>query len=929
MTRTYFKTKLLILLALLLLSGRNTLRAQHLQASLSHYSTEDGLPSNAIAKLTSDDYGYLWISTWNGISRFDGYHFYNYKTGVVSGIRGLHNRVDAMIIDQAQNVWLKMYDGRMFVINRKTDRIEDPLEGISGHEQYHVDYFFTPYVTTTSDVLISYDDIGLYKLRLDRNGFKQDLITTGNLRVNAVVEGYRNDIWVGTDKGVHRINMPNLSLERKGYFEDEHITRLATNGYNIFVGTKSGKILQFSYGQEPTLVKDFGREITGLYVDSHGLIWFSDLGDGAYRLNPKTGDVKFFTQRLTAPEFTSRGAEFGESLGVVWVRMNHGGYGYYNREADEVEYFHNDPVNPWNLSNTVNARLEMNEGVVWESTIRRGLEKLEVLKRIIPRSFLVKDATSTLANEIRAMHHDKKRNVTLLANKSGQIFVFDGNMNLKTIITHDSNGQPISRPYGISQDSQGNYWVSDKDNGLYRITPKGSGYTVVNFRHHDNDPYSLSANSAYLTVEDKQGNIWVATYGGGVNVLRKDKNGRYIALHAKNVMKHYPHNAYMKVRTIAMDDEGNIWAGTTDGILIMQIRNNKVVIQPLEAPEDIEKGLMSNDIVCLARDNQGVMWVGTNSGGLSRTTTKDKNGVWQFENYGIEQGLPSEEIHSITFDDKGNVWFSTDHILCSFDAQKKIISTFSNLEGVDDTMTSEGAAITLSNGNILFGTLNGYYTVDRKKLMTKTGSLLKLRITDFLIDGVIQTPRTPGQAYDYYVPESKSVKLLQQDGEFSFRFAALNYQLQHRVHYQYKLEGYDEDWQNAGKDRMATYSNLPSGTYQFQVKAFLLESPENYDMRTIEVVIPHSFLLSSKAIWVYLIMLTIIALTALWWYQRRLRLKNANLNANGNANGNESELTESGDVLSEDIKLDVDDAPYADVTEVGMFESEGDDSHLK
>ena len=193
-------------------------------------------------------------------------------------------------------------------------------------------------------------------------------------------------------------------------------------------------------------------------------------------------------------------------------------------------------------------------------------------------------------------------------------------------------------------------------------------------------------------------------------------------------------------------------------------------------------------------------------------------------------------------------------------------------------MTSEGAAITLSNGNILFGTINGYYTVDRSKLITKKGSLLKLRITDFLVDGVIQTPRQPGQAYDYYVPESKSVKLLQQDGEFSFRFAALNYQLQHRVHYQYKLEGYDEDWQNAGKDRMATYSNLPSGTYQFQVKAFLLESPENYDMRTIEVVVPASFLLSSKAIWSYLILLTILALTALWWYQQRL--KNGNVNAN-------------------------------------------------
>ena len=924
---TDLKTKLLILLAVLLLSVPMNLRAQQLQASLSHYSTEDGLPSNAIANFTSDDYGYLWIATWNGISRFDGYHFYNYKTGITSGIKGLHNRVDNMIIDQAQNVWLKMYDGRIFVINRKTDRIEDPLEGISGHEQYRVDYFFTPYVTSTGDVLIYFVDVGLYKLRLDRSGIKQDLITTSNLTVTAVVEGYRNDVWVGTNQGVHRIDMSNLALERKGYFLDENITRLASNGYNIFVGTKSGKIMQFSYGQEPTLVKDHGKEITSLFIDSYGLIWFSDLGDGAYRLDPKTGDTKFFNQRVPAPEFTSRGAEFVEALGTVWIRMNHGGFGYYNREGDEVMYFHNDPINPWNLSNTVNAHLEMNEGVIWESTNRRGLEKLEVLKRIIPRNYLVHDAMSTLENEVRAMLHDKKRNVTLLANKKGKIFVFDSHMNLINTITHDSNGQPISRPYGMSQDSQGNYWVCDKDNGVYKITPTSGGYHVENFRHNDKGPYSLSHNGAYLSVEDRQGNIWIATYGGGVNVLRKEKNGRYVALHPKNVMKRYPHDAYMKVRTIAMDKEGKIWAGTTDGILIMQIRNNNIIIQPLESPDDLEKGLMSNDIVCLASDNEGVMWVGTNSGGLSRTTTKDKQGRWQFENYGIEQGLPSEEIHSITFDNKGNVWFATDHILCSLDPKKKILSTFSSLDGVDDTMCSEGSAISLTNGNILFGTIDGYYTVDRSKLVTKKGSLLRLRITDFYLDDELQSPRLDS-TFSQYIPEASRVELPVKNCKIAFRFAALNYQLQHRIHYQYMIEGYDDDWQNATKERLATYENLPSGTHKFHVKAFLLESPENYDMRTIEIVVPPTPLLSTTAIWIYLILLALLAAAGLWWYQHN-KLKGQQPEADEETGDEESELTESGDVLSEDIKLDVDDAPYADVTEVGMFEGVRDDSHLK
>ena len=919
MTTTDLKTILFSTLALLMLSVPTELRAQQLQASLSHYSTEDGMPSNTVAALCTDDYGFLWLATWNGISRFDGYHFYNYKTGAASGVRGLHNRVDNMVIDLSQNIWLKMYDGRVFVINRKTDRIEDPLEGISDHDDFHVDYFFQPYVTSTGDVLISYDDIGLYKLRLDRNGLKQDLITTGQLSVNSVVEGYRNDIWAATDKGVHRINMVNMSLERRGYFLNEHITRLATNGYNIFAGTKSGKILQFSYGRDSTLVKDIGREITSLYVDKHGQIWFSDLGDGAYRLDPQTGDVKFYNQRVLAPEFTSRGAEFGEALGVLWIRMNHGGYGYYNRATDEVEYFHNDPSNPWNLSNTVNARLEMNDGVVWESTNRRGLEKLEVMKQTIARTLLVKNPTSSLDNEIRAMLHDKKRNHTLLANKHGQIFVFDGKMNHLSTITHDNNGHPIGRPYGMSQDSKGNYWVSDKDNGLFKITPNGNSYSVENIRHNDKDPYSLSDNAAYQCVEDRQGNIWVATYGGGVNVLRKDKNGRYIALHAKNVMKRYPHNRYRKVRTIAMDKEGKIWAGTTDGILTLQIRNNNIILQPLEMSDDMTKCLMSNDIVCLATDSHGTMWVGTNSGGLSRAVKKDSKGRWEFENFGIEQGLPSEEIYSITFDNKGNVWFSTEHILCSFDPQKKILTTFSSLDGVDDTMCSEGAAITLSNGNVIFGTLEGYYFVDRNKLVTKKGSLLKLRITDFFLNGIIQTPRMPDQAFDYYVPESKKVKIPESNSTFAFRFAALNYQFQHRIHYQYMLEGYDDEWQNAGKDRMATYSNLSGGTYQFKVKAFLLESPENYDIRTIEVVVPYSF----TSFIVYFILLLLVAGLVYYWYRRRHK------SSNDEDEPSPSELTETSDVLSEDIELEVDDTPYADVTEVGVFESVRDDSHLK
>ena len=868
----YLKTILFTLPMLLLLLCPTDMRAQHLQATLSHYSTADGLPSNAISYLTSDDYGYVWIATWNGVSRFDGFNFYNYKTGIHSGIPGLHNRLDCIIVDQAQNVWMKMYDGRIFVINRQTDCIIDPLANVSGHEDYRVDYFFNPHVTSTGDVLVSYGNNGFYKFHLDRTGLKGDLVNTEGLIVKSVAEGYHNDLWIGTNKGVHRMNPSNMALESKGFLTDEDVTQLTSNGYNIYAGTTSGKIIQFSYGDEPQLVYDWGHPITGIFVDSHGLLWFSDNEDGCLRLNRETGNIKRFIQRTMVPEFTSRGAEFSEALGVVWARMNHGGYGYYNRENDEIEYFHNDPSNPWNLSNTVNARLEMNDGVVWESTIRRGFEKLEILKNNIPRTHLVPGAENTMENETRALYYDAQQQLLLIGNKKGTLFLIDKHGNQQTL-THDSKGEPFGRFYGISGDSKGNYWLCDKDKGVYKMTPNANdGFTITNFHHDEDDLWSLSSNNAYQAVEDRHGNIWVATYGGGVNILVKKKDGGYHVYSPQNMLKKYPQHSYQKVRTIEMDKDGYIWAGTTDGILIMTLKGDKFSATPLTAPSDPLKGLSSNDIICLRRDQGGVMWVGTNSGGLSRTTSKDDNGCWQFENYGIESGLPSEEIRSITFDNKGNVWFATDNILCSFDTQKKILTTFSSLDGVDDTMCSENAAISLPGGKIIFGTLDGYYTVDRNNLINKTGSLLKLRITDFFLNDEQQSPRL-NETFDYYVPESRSVKLPQHGGVFSFRFAALNYQLQHRTHYQYRLLGYESEWKNADKDRIASYSDLPAGTYLFQVKAFLLESPENYDLRTMEVVIPPYFLLSTSAVWLYLFILMVIGIAGLWWYQEQLRKK--------------------------------------------------------
>ena len=858
--------KRLTILAALALTCQ-TVDAQQIKAARSHYSTEDGLCSNAISMLYQDDLGYIWIATWNGLSRFDGYNFYNYKTGNGSRIKNLHNRIRDLAIDQSQNIWLQMYDNRVFVLDRATDQITNPFKAYKDNYEFRARCPLL--ISSTGKVFASMNDGHLYMMELDRKGLKSEQIAADGVAITCLIEGFQDEIWIGTKKGIHRLDRTNLSIERNAILPNEAITSLHVHGFSIYAGTASGAIYSFVYGQEPKLLrKPTGMEVFSLFVDSKELIWFCDDRMGASQFNPETGKEKFFQQYVPMPEYDGRGGEFNESNGTVWMVMNHGGFGYYNREKDVVEYFHNDPSNPWNLANTVYTALELPEGVVWESTSRRGLDKLEILRNNIVRVRPIPNATTAMENEFRAMLYDAQRKLLLLGNKSSSLFLKYDNGN-ESVITHDSQGHPLGRLYGITKSAKGNYWICSKDSGLFKMSPEGSGWNIEKYSHRKGDKQSLSSNKAYQAIEDKYGNLWIATYGGGVNMMKME-NGKPTFLYPGNGMPGYPEGTHLNVRTIASDGEGHVWAGTSDGILLLSYKDKKMKVEQLKMPASSDKMLMSNDIVCIRRDNKGVMWVGTNGGGIAHSIGKDEDGAWLFDTFDTQSGLPSDEIRSITFDQRGNTWFSTEHAICSFDANKNIITTFSHLDGVDETRISEGGAICNGNGDILFGTLDGYYIVDRKKLMTDNGALLKLQITDFFINDVLQSPRL-NSTYDYYVPTSKRVELPTGNDNFAFRFAAMNYQLQHRMHYQYMLEGYDKDWQNAGKDRMAFYSGVPAGTYTFKVKAFLLESPDQYDLRTIEVVVPNTFLLSPTAIIIYAILLILLAVYIFIRYRRASR----------------------------------------------------------
>ena len=845
----------LLFLVLMVLSVTGA-KANELQALRNHYTTSDGLASNAVADIVEDRFGYIWIATWNGLSRFDGYNFCNYPTGKNSGLPNFHNRILTLTADNGGNIWMRMYDNRIFVLNRHTDVIANAFESVEGGDLLKTNNGYQGKTHRTASTIVKSIDgyvyayirqKGIYRMRSVGAKPMVQLVDIGKRKVYAMATDKHANLWVATDKGLAKIKPTETKLNDGFVMDNKEIMNICCTANNtILVGTKNGNI--YNVGSKKKIYSTNGSQISSLYQDSHSLIWFTTDTQGVYQYNPTTNTTRHFTQIVSTPEIDVNGAAYSEANGTLWVRMNMGGFGYYDYATGEMNYFHNNPDNTWNLSNTVATYVALQEGVIWMSTIRRGLEKLSLLRPCIMHRNLMPGSNVYGANETRAIIYDHTRKKILIGNKTGNILSADNATSaLSPFCKVDA------KVYDMMQLENGDIYISTKGMGVY-VLPKGASQP----KHLD---INLSSQNVYQTVKDKAGNLWIATYNGGVNMY----NGKRV-FGPRNI-KGYPKFSHTKVRSITLGPDGMVWAGTSDGILTMKSDGKNVYAAPLEMSDDTELQTGNNDIIQLLRGVDGTMWVATNGGGLSKTTGKDKKGKWCFETFDEADGLPSNEIKSVAITKDNVVWFSADQTLCSFDNNKKLFTTFSILDGVNDESFSEGTGACLPNGEILFGTLNGYYIVDRSKLRTHNGSLLKLAITDFFVDDKLMSPRL-NDTYDYYVPDSGKVRLPSRGSIFSVKFASLNYQLQHRVHYQYMLEGYDKEWHNADNQRRANYSNVPAGTYTLRIKAFLLESPDQYDERTLEITVPPYFFASTVALWIY-IMLAILGVGAYFYIRQR------------------------------------------------------------
>ena len=342
-----------------------------------------------------------------------------------------------------------------------------------------------------------------------------------------------------------------------------------------------------------------------------------------------------------------------DSRGFMWFGTRDGLDRY---DGYEFTVYKNTPSDPKSLSNNfITSITEDRDGDLWIATWGGGVNRYDRTKdRFIHYS------TNPFTKFINCVLQDHQGLIWIGTNGGG-VDVLDPVSGALNTYTHDP-GNPHSLSQNdvktISEDYRHRIWLGTTSGGLNVYDPQTSrtpSFTV--YQHNPNDTTSLAANLIQRILEDQQHRLWIATQGGGLDLLIEDL--------PKTYFKHYAHDpnnpnslSNNVLMSLASDDDGNLWIGTDNGGL--NILNPTTQNFKLYKKDEVDIGSLNNNSVhSLYRDPQGNMWVGTYSGGINLYSRAGK----QFRLYNHTsnpQSLADNFILTIQEDHRHDLWVGTD-----------------------------------------------------------------------------------------------------------------------------------------------------------------------------------------------------------------------------------------------------------------------------
>jgi diguanylate cyclase (GGDEF)-like protein len=416
--------------------------------------------------------------------------------------------------------------------------------------------------------------------------------------------------------------------------------------------------------------------VFAIALDKYGFLWFGT-ENGLNRYDGYT--IKIYKREKNNLKSLSSNqihSLYKDSNNNLWVGTFEGGLNLYNYKKDNFIRFTYKKNDDSSISgNDINLIYEDSKGNIWVGTDGYGLNLIiKKDKRYYFKRFLIdrkNDDGSPIGAEIYDMFEDKENNLWIATFDRGLLKArYEGNI-LKIINQFypqpDKLSMEENKMTAINSDKFGMLWIGTTA-GLLRFNPKTK--KIEKFKKIPKNPNSLSHNYIRRIYKDKKDILWIGTDGGGLNKLELGKNPRakpsfLIIKHDLKFTKSLSSNA---IESIFEDNNGVLWVGTYLGGVNKLIlhgsygknREKSPFIHYQTIPFD-NKSLSNNFVNTFLEDNNGILWIGTDGGGLNRVNPP-KNKKLPLSFFRIKKsanGLTDNVITALYQDSKNQIWLGT------------------------------------------------------------------------------------------------------------------------------------------------------------------------------------------------------------------------------------------------------------------------------
>ena len=754
------------------------------QYEFEKYAVEEGTAMSASTVIFEDIKGYLWLGSQSGVDRFDGYDFINYANISSDSTSTNLTWVNSIAQDKVGNIWASDEFGNVSNYKRLEDRwinyypiYKDSITNVPEGANLQ----FSP---QPRSILVSEDGryvyVGVFRFGLIRIDSKTGL-----------QKFYQDDFKYASWSD---INSADKMINEMEWLDEKRILIATGDGLRVFDVEKEN------------YTKNYFRTKN----KNQGTDWPLD---------------RYWIRNFEIIDKNN-----------LWICSSNGIIFKANLEEEILENYSEKT----NLSNSdaTSILLDKQNNQLWVNIQNIGIDILDIKTNEVIN---LRDYNSPLiGKEFNNLIKDKQQNIWISSSTDGLLKYDPNKKKFKSFTKDNPKGFELgfSITWGAHIDKEGIVWVGTRDPGGGIV-----GLDFKNNKRYFSGKTDNNSTSLYSITEDNVGNIWAIRSGDGLLLKKKDEEkfqwlGSYTRQLRKD--KSYLRNLVQGYLTydknLIVPSERTVWLSDKEGNPVYEeytkltnvVKSN---IRAFQRRDSISTYVIADKSIWLWDEKRNTFKDLTPDVDVPIFETRAQSPVAVYSNklyiptYGngilvvniksqkvsyitVNEGLPNMYLYNMFLDNDNFLWMSSNQGILKYDPNSLEFKQYTPVDGTQEYEYNAGTAWQSADGYIVMGGLNGinYFnpsSLDENRLPPKV---------------LIQNINIGGEIIKYESDSNDNfVDINFNNNSISFEYLALSFRNTDQNQYRYKMDGYDEEWIEAGTRRFASYTNLPIGSYTFRV----------------------------------------------------------------------------------------------------------------